>query len=861
MKDRRPGALVWFNLVLAACSPFLWAQSINNGTVTGTVKDPSGGVVDGATVILRNLVTGYEQTTVTDGFGAFRLNNVPKNDYRLTVEHAGFEKAAEEMDVHTSVPINIDISLKLSSQSSKYTVTATPSLIETDPSARQAVDRSSFLKLPSFNPGNQLSDAITHSSGGVAADANGFFHPLGDHGQVSYMLDGQPISDQQNKVFSTQIPANALQSMELITGSPDAQYGDKSSMIVNSTVRSGLGISKPFGEIEGTWGSFGTWSGSAALGVGNAQWGNFFVLNGIRSGRFSDTPQFSSFHGIGNNQSLVDRVDWQASQSDTLHLNLFLARNWFQVPNAYEQLGQDQKQRAMTWMIAPGYQHAFNAKTLLTVNPFVRRDQINYYPSRDPFADNPSTVAQNRFLTNYGLAAAVTSEHGKHTIEFGTRLQQTRLLENFQFGITNPAYNPVCLNAQGSYLLLPGVTNPDECSAINPTYMANPNLQPGLVPYDLTRGGTLFFFHGKANVNQFGFYFGDTIKQGNFTVNAGLREDQYHGLASANGLQPRLAISYLVPKLKTVLRVGYARTFETPYNENLILSSGTGSGGLAQNVFGSMSTPVLPGNRNQFNTGVQQEVGRWIIVDGDYFWKYTHNAYDFSVFFNTPITFPIAWHNSKLDGVTGRISSVRVHGFQGYMTFGHTRARFFPPENGGLIPLGGFPTSVFRIDHDQAYEQNVVLRYERPKSAEFIEFTWRYDSGLVVSGVPDVAAALTLTPAQQVTIGFSCNGVYATFSNPITVCNGIGKSTLLTLPQTGTANPDHNPNRVDGRNLFNLAIGTDNLLHSRDSNRITLRAEVLNLTNKVALYNFLSTFSGTHFVAPRSLQITLGYTF
>jgi hypothetical protein len=195
------------------------------------------------------------------------------------------------------------------------------------------------------------------------------------------------------------------------------------------------------------------------------------------------------------------------------------------------------------------------------------------------------------------------------------------------------------------------------------------------------------------------------------------------------------------------------------------------------------------------------------------------------------------------------------------MTFGHTRARFFPPENGGLIPLGGFPTSVFRIDHDQAYEQNVVLRYERPKSAEFIEFTWRYDSGLVVSGVPDVAAALTLTPAQQVTIGFSCNGVYATFSNPITVCNGIGKSTLLTLPQTGTANPDHNPNRVDGRNLFNLAIGTDNLLHSRDSNRITLRAEVLNLTNKVALYNFLSTFSGTHFVAPRSLQITLGYTF
>ena len=563
----------------------------------------------------------------------------------------------------------------------------------------------------------------------------------------------------------------------------------------------------------------------------------------------------------GNNESILDRLDWQPGGSDAFHLNLFVARNWFQVPNAYEQLLQDQKQRAMTWMIAPGYQHTFNSKTLLTVNPFVRRDQINYYASRDPFHDNPITAAQNRFLTNYGLAAGVTYEHGKHTIEFGTRLQQTRLLENFDFGITNPAYNPVCLDAEGNFLLLPGVTNPDQCSSINPTYMANPNLQPGIVPYDLTRGGSLFFFHGKANINQYGFYVGDTIKTGHFTIDAGLREDQYNGLASANGVQPRLAISYFIPKTNTVLRVGYARTFETPFNENLILSSGTGPGGLSENVFGSVSAPIRPGNRNQFNTGLQQAIGKWIVVDGDYFWKYTHNAYDFSVLFNTPITFPIAWHNSKLDGVVGRVSTVSIHGFQGYLTLGHTRARYFPPENGGLIPLGGFPTSVFRIDHDQAYEQNVILRYARPKNTEWIEFTWRYDSGLVVSGVPDVAAALTLTPAQQVTIGFSCDGVFATFTYPITVCNGVGKSTLLRLPQTGTENDDHNPDRVKPRNLFNLAIGTDNLFHSKDSSRITLRFAFQNMTNKVALYNFLSTFSGTHFVPPRNVQITLGYAF
>jgi outer membrane receptor for Fe3+-dicitrate len=465
-----------------------------------------------------------------------------------------------------------------------------------------------------------------------------------------------------------------------------------------------------------------------------------------------------------------------------------------------------------------------------------------------------------RFLTNYGVNADLSYSHGRHEVKVGTEIQRTPLSESFRFGITDPNYNPVCLDASGNALALPGVTNPAACQSVNPAYTANPNLQPGIVPYDLTRGGSLFNFHGDRTIAQYGFYATDTIKLGHFTLDAGLRDDQYDGLVTANGIQPRLGLAYLVPKTNTVLRVAYARTFETPFNENLILSSGTGGGGLAQNVFGSVSTPIKPGVRNQFNTGFQQQLTRWLVVDADYFWKYTQNAYDFSVLFNTPITFPISWNKSKLDGVTARLSTINIHGLQAYMTLGHTRARYFSPEVGGLIPLGGFPTSVFRIDHDQAYQQTAVLRYQRPHNAEWVEFTWRYDSGLVVSGVPDVAAATQLTPNQQVDIGFACNGVAATLQNPITSCSGVGTSTLLTLPQTGTGNADHNPDRVKARNLLNAAVGTDNLFH-REGGRVTLRLSVENLTNTVALYNFLSTFSGTHFVSPRSVQISMGYVF
>ena len=90
---------------------------------------------------------------------------------------------------------------------------------------------------------------------------------------------------------------------------------------------------------------------------------------------------------------------------------------------------------------------------------------------------------------------------------------------------------------------------------------------------------------------------------------------------------------------------------------------------------------------------------------------------------------------------------------------------------------------------------------------------------------------------------------------------------LITLPQGGYGtfpsqeSDDHNPDRVKPRNIFNLGIGTDNLLHREGPRRITASVEIANLTNQVSLYNFLSTFSGTHFLQPRTIIGHVGFTF
>jgi hypothetical protein len=843
------------------------AQSLGNaGTVEGVVVDQSGALVSGADVHMSNAISGYNQTAKTAANGSFRLTNIPPNPYHLEVTASGFNVFSQDINIRNAIPVQVKATLAVAGSKTTINVEATGAdVLENDPSAHVDVDRTQMLKIPYSDPAGGLSQVITYSTGGVAADGNGLFHPLGDHAQASFVIDGQPISDQQSKVFSTQLPTSAIQSMEVTTGTPNAEFGDKTSLVAAITTRSGLGAMRTFGNIDASYGSFGTVGAGVSLGFGNEKMGNFITLDGLRSGRFLDTPEHTAFHDKGNNQTIFDRFDYQPSSTNVFHLNLFAARNWIQNPNSYDQLGQDQKQRVLTWSFAPGYQHTFNPRTLLTVNPYVRKDQFNYYPSGDLSADTPATQSQNRQLLNWGVKSDLAVVSGRHNLKFGLDLKQTRLLENFGFGITDPNFNPVCLDAAGNAAGPPTLLNPDNCAKAG--LIANDNLSVGLVPFDLTRGGSLFAFHATHNINQYAFYLADTITAGRFSINLGLREDVYDGLTTDTGIQPRLGIAYNIKQTGTVLRVAYARTFETPFNENLLLSSATGVGGLDQNIFGANSVPIHPGRRNQFNGGLQQAVGKYLLIDADYFWKYTHSSYDFSTLLNTTITFPIAWHNSKLDGVTGRVSTTNLRGFQAYWTFGHTRARYFPPETGGLVSQGApLVNGVFRIDHDQVFQSTSVFRYQRPKNAEWVALTWRYDSGLVVSGIPDSDAALNnLSPNQQASIGLACGGKVATYTNgglgPDDCGSSVVTSTLLKLPQAGQENDDHNPDRVKPRNVFNLGIGTDNLTHAEGKKRIVASLQITNLGNTVALYNFLSTFSGTHFLQPRALVARFGFVF
>ena len=304
-----------------------------------------------------------------------------------------------------------------------------------------------------------------------------------------------------------------------------------------------------------------------------------------------------------------------------------------------------------------------------------------------------------------------------------------------------------------------------------------------------------------------------------------------------------------------MLQVSYARTLETPFNENLVLASLGCNDPVINDLqstlqgYPCLTSPLSPGWRNEFHAGLQQAFGRYLVISGEYIWKYTHKAYDFSVLGNTPITYPIEWASSKIPGFAIRASMPNFHGFTAFVVMSSVAARFFTPQVSGI---GTTPTSFGsgqRIPHRPRRDFQC-----RPLTCNIR--SGRGDRGSVSTGAmtaawwpvrlpcaggncangpngtDSIVDVSNLTPDQQFEAGLFCGSVHATPTTPISATGLCPASqygsTLLQIPAAGTENDDHNPPRIASRNLFDIAMGHDNLFHG-DRYKWSARLSIVNL--------------------------------
>ena len=399
----------------------------------------------------------------------------------------------------------------------------------------------------------------------------------------------------------------------------------------------------------------------------------------------------------------------------------------------------------------------------------------------------------------------------------------------------------------------------------------NPDYLSVLAPYDLTRGGGYYTYFGHTDVKELALYIQDEIKAGNWDFNLGLREDLYNGLTDANQTQPRLGIAYNIKPSSTVLRISYARTLETPFNENLVLSS-SGCSNAVLVAAARLHPRRLRNPRSRLSATSSTPACSRPSASGPCSAANTSGSTP-----TTPSTSASSATRpspSPSTGITPRFPATRstpiyptIHNFSAYFVASSVAARFFPPQSAGAgaaPQTGGQP---FRIDHDEKFNQTTHLQYQIGKRGPWAGGNWRYDSGLVAGAVPFAVDTTTpvdlsgLTFDQQAQAGLTCNGVAATRTAGFQSCAPSQySSSLVSIPAPGTENDDKNPPRIAPRNLFDLSVGQENLFH-KEHYKVDLDLTAINITNKYALYNFLSTFSGTHYVTPRALTAKLTLNF
>lgn len=793
-------------LALLAAGP-AFAAAAGSGTLAGRVLDDQGRPVAQAQVRLENRVSGFRQTVVTDASGTYAAYNIPFSDYHLEVVAPGMQDLHQNISVRSNLPARLDLSLKAAQASATVAVEDTVSLVEAHPSAHIDIDRSTIEKIPTAVQSRAM-ESILLATPGFIQDENGRFHFRGSHGQVTYVVDGVPITDQVQSTFSNTLDPSQVESMEVITGGVSAEYGGKPAAVVNLTSKSGLGSPRPFqGELSLGASRFSTRELGFGARGGTASFGYFVTGAASESDRFLDPVNFENLHNHGTTDRLFTRFDWLLGASDILRFSASGGSTDRDVVNLASQqaAGQDQRVHTMDVNLNLGWTHLLGADRSLDVAIYYRGATARLDPTRDlqpgfggGGPDTPVWTRSDRRLDNQGAQAGYTQRNGDNTFKVGLQVVRYPLHERFDMAITDQAQ----------------VSGPSD-----PLY-----------PYTPAGGGNILRFADGFAPSLASAYVQDDLKAGRWTFALGLRFDSYKGRDSTqNALQPRLGVTYALPGIGTLVRVVYDRLLITPENENLAFST-------SQTVWSLVTqsaTPVPPlraETQDSYLVGLEQQLGQVARVSLDYWWKDSRNAADNSQFMNTGILFPISAWKGRFHGLDLRVDTVPIQGWSAYLSAGTVRTLYYSPTLGGLDSadptVNGPDGTPYLIDHDQKLTAQLGVRYEQ--GGYFVQASARYDSGLeagdpaTVAGNPDYAFGIPYVRTET--------------------------DSLVGL--------NH---RIKSRTVLNLNAGQAWKL--KNGQKLSVGLDLLNATDEKGLYNFLSAFGGTHVIPPRTLAARVKWTF
>jgi len=790
-------------VVLVGISAPASAQSTT--LVRGAVRDEQGAAVPGALVTLHQPASGLERQTITDLTGRFEIGNLPLGTHDLTILLPGFSDQTARVEALTGAPVDLDVTLAVAPLTDTVRVTPPAPVVDsTSAGTRHAVSVTRIEHMPVAVSSRGL-EAVLVSFPGFAQNANGAIHPRGAHNQMTFVVDGLPISDQLTGAFANSLDVAVVQTAELLTGNIPAEFGSKVSGVAVLNSRSGLGTGRPLtGTASLSIGGFRTGQGSVQLGGERGRVGYFGSVTTMRTDRFLDQVGLDNLHNAGRFARGFGRVDVTLDDRSRLRTHVMGGGSQFDLANLRSQhaAGQDQRQELNDLSVWSTFLRTLDPSSTVEATAGYRGTNAVLRPSA---GDTPVTAAQDRQLSTYTVSSRYTRSVGAHLVRAGADLQRFPVAERFSMGLTSPAFN------------VPGTDGYNDA----------------LLPYDLTRGGSPFVFQETRTGTQTSAFAQSTLHAARATFNLGLRYDEYRFLVTGRQLQPRIGVAYRVPGRDLVLRASYNRNYQTPPNENLLLSNSEAASRLApasvREALGGAYRPIQPERQDVYEVGAQVSIGGLVTIDGSLYRKDSRDQQDNNNFFDTGIIFPTTLRAIRVTGAEARVSVLPRHGLSGSLSATTGRAISSPPFTGGLF-LGQDAVDLlsagpFAIDHDQRLGIHGLLSFD-PEGPWWVGTSVRYDSGLVSNP-----------------------------SDPVEVAADPDFSDLLPYVNLGSAPP-----RVRPRTVVDFAAGFDGI-DVRGRRTWSGQVQVTNATNTIALYNFQSVFVGTRLVQPRTISMRVTRSF
>ena len=805
---------------------FLWALPILSQSTTGelrlTITGPNGLGVK-STVEIVSQGNQYRNTFATDEQGVLDAKRLPYGIYQLQIRAQGFAQDSEPVDIRSALPLDRSIRLKLGTVSESVKVTAADTLV--DPYRAGSVNeigREAIQNRLTALPGRSMQDLVNAEPGWLY-EGNAVLHPRGSEYQTQFIVDGIPLTDNRSPSFGPEsADGDDVESLKIYTAGIPAEYGRKMGGVIeiNTLKNSAPGLHGQFTVFGGTYATGGidtqdqyTWKHNT-FGVSAA---------GNMTGHYLNPVVPQNYTNNGTTGSFSANYERDLTQKDRLTLivrhdlarydipNELVQQNGAYLPDSNNDVGcppvppadepddcvfipggQLQTGDNFETMGSAAYQHIFSADTIGWLR-FMARDNSNDFYSNP--ASWPVIATQHNDFKEIYFSGSGSVHYGNQEWKAGVESDAIFLNEDFSSVI------PDCAD---------------------PTDPRCP-ITLGI----LDAGAPTFSFTGSRPDLEQSAYVQDSIRLGNWTINAGLRWDHYQLLLNQNAVSPRVAMSRFFPTLGLNLHGSYDRIFQTPSFENILLSSSPAAESLDTSV-PAVQLPVPPSHGSYYELGLTKALLNRVRVDANMFRRDVNNYADDSQVLSTGISFPISFKKGILYGAEGKLEVQDWRGFSGTASYSYIVGNVWNPVTGGLFLGDDAAEAVTQLtghspdSQDQRQTIRARLRYQAAPRVR-LALGSDYNSGLPFQ------ADLT---AQQ----------YATEYGQV-VINHL----------------NFNRGRISPYLTENASVGVD--LYKREKYLVKFQADAQNLSNTLEVIDFGGLFSGNAIGPSRSFSLRVATQF